>query len=165
MSGVGYMAFGSFLKKTDAIKRMDDCSKARLWMAWMLGMTVYTYTAMKLPGINMRTGKWPLFPISYIIAFAGLILFAILSFLLTKYLPRLGKGLQYVGKNSMIFVCTNHPAILVGRKIVGLFCRGETAVSHILIFLTAVLVIIALSEIFNRTFLRVFIGKPMKEGN
>jgi len=113
--------------------------------------------------LNIRTGNFGIVPLSYLNAYV----YVLLLFYIAQWLDRLkikssGKPLlmpvnclAWVGRWSVIYVCTNHGALLVGKKLwVGAgFSAGRLLESY-LEFATAMLIMAVIVVMVKKTALR-----------
>lgn len=109
--------------------------------------------------VNVRTGEWAFLPLSYINAMAAVWIYFCIALLICKKVKRLAGILRYIGENSIVFVCTNHPVIHISRKLLEIMWKGNYVVGEMLVFVISVVLMICLSEVFLRTKLKFFIGK------
>lgn len=112
--------------------------------------------------VNMRTGEWAFLPLTYINAIVGTWVYLCVSVFIYKRMNFLSKILCYIGKNSIVFVCTNHLTIMVGEKMMEIVQNfgfpNHYVLQEILVFMISVIIMTGISEIFSRTKLRLFIG-------
>ncbi len=76
--------------------------------------------------------------------------------------------MRYIGKNLIVFVCTNHMVIRISRKLLEIVRKGNFAGKYVVeetpVFFISVNFMICLSEVFARTKMKIFIGKPADSG-
>lgn len=129
-----------------------------------LGIAIANMLLIYLNGdVNMRTGEWAFLPLTYINAIVGTWVYLCVSVYVCKKMNVVSKILCYIGKNSIVFVCTNHFTIMVGEKIMEIAQNfgfpDHYVLQEILVFIISVIIMTGITEIFSHTKLKVFIGR------
>lgn len=113
--------------------------------------------------VNVRAGEWAFLPLSYMNAVAAIwIYFCVAAYICGKF-RGMASILCYIGKNSIVFVCTNHLIIRISSKLLEIVQKYSLTIHCVLqetlVFVISIILMLGLSEIFSRTKLRFFIGK------
>lgn len=151
--GLGLYWFGEISKKNES--KLERLLYMNWWQILIVGV-VATLLIFVNGYINMRQGRYAFIPLFWINALLSIYLGISISRLICKT-ERIG-WLTSIGRNSIVYVCLNQIVIRVLYKVFS-YIQMPTLVSHLLVFVFAMITLYWLSELFTRTKLRVFIGK------
>lgn len=112
------------------------------------------------PITNMRNGEWGIIPMTHLntIVTMALWVYFFRWFDKLRSMRNVSRALQFIGKNSMVFMCFNHFGLAVGQFIayrLPLPVFGCKFVHYAL----SIIVIIPVVFIFNKTKLHLIFGK------
>ena len=129
------------------------------WYVFVLLLILNTVMIFMNEKVNMRTGEWAVVPVSYINALLATLLYCKISVWIAGK-EIISRAVKYIGKNSIVFLCTNHLAIIVSSKLLGfMHMEHGTVLYWIAVFIISMLEMIIATELINRTQLRIIIGK------
>lgn len=113
--------------------------------------------------VNVRTGEWAFWPLSYINALTAIWIYYSIAAFICKKTRWLVKILCCIGESSIVFVCTNHTVIRISRKFLEIMQRLHFSHGYIwqeiVVFIISITGMIWLSKVFSKTRLNFFLGK------
>lgn len=163
--GIGLFHTARLMRDSSGrIHRLLMISSPIKLVVWIIVDTILIYAS---PEINMRTGSYPNIPMFWINAISScLLLLNICREYCSRtesnrFLQLLNREIEYIGRNSIIYVCLNLLILYLldyawGISGYGLAVRSIIKLTRVLIALVSMRL---WSELVNRTWLRVTIGK------
>lgn len=159
MSAIGFFAFGNWFRidGEEIILKYFDNHKVALMgkniMFVVLSVVIGSFIMIN-DKVNMRVGNFGFVLLSYFSAICCCILLFVLAKLLeNNFIEKKHLSvLLYIGRNSIIYVCVNHLALNIAKKILisGRFVPG-TAVEIIFEFVIAMGLMATITETIKKT--------------
>lgn len=160
MSAVGFYSVGVWFRSSGE-KRWDDIVN-RIKPIWRIISLISSFLCLgciilKNEFVNIRTGEFGIAPIAYITScFFSLLLFSLVKgFNNTVH----SSVIEFIGRNSIVYLLTNHPALLISNKI--LVKYGMTSGSWpevILEFIIAMIIMSIGAIVIKKTPIRQVVG-------
>ena len=143
MSALAFFLIGNIISQNkEKVKNTRLFGNLLIFILVVLVNTLLIFLNGKL---NMRTGEWAIIPLSYFNAVVGCGIYCKVAIWMDK--SKLWRAcLQYIGRNSIVFLCTNHLAIRISSKLLGLFLDSDGIINGIL-YWSLVFVIAMLGKI------------------
>ena len=119
MSAVGFYSVGVWFRSSGE-KRWDDIVN-RSKPIWRIIIFIslflcFSCIILKNEFVNIRTGEFGIAPIAYITAcFFSLLLFSLAKGCNNNSLHF--SSIEFIGRNSIVYLLTNHPALLISKKL------------------------------------------------
>lgn len=153
--GVGLMYIGSLVKRFQKNKVMDYLLNLGVFpLAFLWG--VVAVLIFVNGSINMRVGQYAIIPLFWLNAFLAIIAEINVAKLLAKALYGTGlcRYLLSLGRESLVYVCLNELLIELTKGFAG----GD----KITVFAATMFLLYILSEIVNKTPLKVVLGQKVR---
>ena len=144
--------FDRFLKKIG--------SRAVRILLFVLAAALNSYLIDICPLANMRNGEWGFIPMTHLNTCVTMLLWVYFFrwFDTLRSMKPVSRALQYIGKNSMIFMCFSHIGLRIGEFIayrLPLPMFGCKLIHYAL----SIIVILPVVFVFNKTKLHLIFGK------
>lgn len=163
--GVGMFHTARLIRDSKGlVHRAVNVSSPLILFAWMI---VDTVCIMVSPEINLRNGSYPNVIMFWINAVSSSLLLLNLSRELwrrtgnCKLLRLLNQELEYIGRNSIVYVCMNQLVLYMLSYVwdISGYSLAVRSVIKLSRFLIAMLILRLWSVLVNRSWLRITIGK------
>jgi fucose 4-O-acetylase-like acetyltransferase len=145
----------------DAVISFRKRSAILFYLCLILLIALNIFLILTNSRTNMRAGQWGIWPLAYFNAALASAIYLIIARLVVGVIKTdilFMRFIERISTNAMIFICISHPAIRLSRFVVNRV-TGIFALRVIFIYILSVLILFALSELFCRTRLKVFIGR------
>ena len=164
LAAQGFFRLGQLYREKSAVIEAPE----KVWNRPYVGFFTAFITAILIHlngSLNMRTGSWGFIPLTYFNAVAFTWCCYRFCLLLEKKFSSAASILLVIGQRSMVFLCMNHSIIRLCRNAVdlcfpnceNLFCAFA---SEFMLFLFSVILLYTAAALFEKTNLRILLGKP-----
>ena len=163
--GVGLMHIGKTLRKYE-----QHIVGLKVYEILFFGLLV-GFSILKSDYVNMRTGAYPdAFILFWINAVCASIIGLNIAMRFEKLLKNciISKYFQSIGRNSIVYVCSNQVVILCGFELFRRFFASVSLpsnmvmIKNVVVLAFSLVVLFLLSLLFEKTILRVVIGRFKK---
>lgn len=162
LGGIGFMYVGFIVKLNKEKIIFKKILNMPIWCVIILFIinlvTIYVngYT-------NMRIMEYSNVILFYFNAILATLIYYNIFKKLDCYDLKINKFIQYVGKNSIVYLCLNQFVIIVLKNLI-IFEKFNNSIFKLiilncLVLIATMMLLYVFSEILNRTKLRIFIGK------
>jgi len=147
----------------DKIYIAKEKKRGLFYLGLIVALVINTWLIFVNGKVNVRSTKWAIIPLTLVNALTATIIYIVLSKLLTDN-PRVRaslpvKWVEHVGLTSIIYLCTNHPAIKDARRIAEWIAADAPRLQILLTFVISMALMYGISELILRTKLRVIVGR------
>lgn len=157
MSVLGFFAIGYWYRISgeELFSKYENRIESSLikWFICIILMMIFGKLIMLNDFLNTRTGEFGIFPLSYLNA----CIYCYLLYFLSKDIRcvKINEILSIIGINSIIFLCTNHPALKISSYMLKAIGFTIGSLSEILLeFFVAMTLMLIMSSIVKRTKLK-----------
>lgn len=147
----------------DRIYAAKGKKRGLFYLGLIVVLVINTWLIFVNGKVNVRSTRWAIIPLTLVNALTAIVMYIELSKLLTDN-PKVRaslpvKWLEHIGTTSIIYLCTNHPAIKDARRIAEWIAADAPKLQILLTFAISMALMYGISELILRTKLRVIVGK------
>lgn len=163
MVGVGLYQIGKTIKEkwSKLLEQKFVCS--------IVGIVLFTILGLVCPYINLRTGKYGIWPMFWINAVGMTVSLLIFSKCFCQWIEKEGilvntiAWLKGIGRESIVYLCLNQLAILVASAFLDLFLPSSSVallvVKKLLILFVALALLYPAQILLTQTKVKAFLGR------
>jgi len=147
----------------DRIHAVKGKKRGLFYLGLIVALVINTWLIFVNGKVNVRSMRWAIIPLTLVNGVEATVLYILLSKLLIDP-PKLRtslpvRWLEHIGLTSIIYLCTNHPAIKYAGRIARWIAADAPKLQILLTFAISMTFMYLISELVFRTKLRVILGK------